>query len=127
MKEQKNKLCVRQEKYGTLDLWINPEGEGSTFGDNKKLNIVATYNGEAINHSQAYSCSLQDCKNVEEMLDWLMGYIDRDTQNWYYKDLVIHWGVHTLKFVNEKNITTIEKDEYSRNLEDICYYNEVEW
>ena len=125
MEERKNVLCSRHKEYGTIDLWINPEGEGTEF-NGKKQNIIVSYNGEPLTH-MAYSCSLQDCENVEEVIDWLMGYIDRDTQNWYYKDLVIHWGVHTLKFINERNITEIEKDEYSRSLEDICYYNDVEW
>lgn len=119
-------LAVRKEEYGTLDIWVNPEGEGSTIG-NKKMNIVVTFNGEPISKGMAYSCSFQDCENAEEMLDWLMGYIDRDTQNWYWKDLVIHWGVHTLRFVNERNIDKVEKNEDCRNLEDIKFYYDVEW
>lgn len=123
---EKNILEARSERYGTLDLWINDE-EHWEFGSNKetKWEIIATYNGENPSKSEAYRFTLD--RNPVQALDELMGYIDRDTQNWGFKDLVIHWGVHTLKFYNSKNIQKIEKDEYSRTMKDIEYYYDVEW
>ena len=125
MNEPKRTLCVKEERYGTLDLWINPEGEGSSYGDNHKFHIIVTYDGKPITQFAHAICL--DKGDPEQILDSLMGLIDRDTQNWYYKDLIIHWGVHTLKFTNNKNIDVVEKDEYVKNLEDIKEYYEVEW
>jgi hypothetical protein len=125
MKEN-NKLAVLTQRYGTLDLWINDE-EHWNFGkdDETKWEIIATYNGESPSKSEAYRYTLD--KNPVKALDELMGYIDRDTKGWYYKDLVIHWGVHTLKFYNSYNVETIEKDEFTRTFEDIKCNYDVEW
>lgn len=125
MKEQ-NTLCARNERYGTLDLWINPEGQ--TLGD-EQLHIVASFNGTPIETEQAYSLGLGNSNDEDtaKKLDWLLGLIGRDTQNYFFKDIVIHWGVHTWKFINEKNITTIEKDEYTQTMQDIEMNYDIEW
>lgn len=125
MKEQ-NKLCCRKERYGTLDLWLNNEDHW-TFGSDEetKYEVIATYDGETPDKMEAYRFTFD--KHPVEALDELMGYICRDTRNWAYKDLVIHWGVHTLKFYNSGNIEDIEKDEYTKTFEDIKYNYEVEW
>lgn len=126
MKEKKRTLCVRNEEYGTLDLWINNE-EHWKFGKDDKLTwqIIVTYNGESPEKGEAYRITLDE--HPTKALDELMGYIGRDVENWYYKDIVLHWGVHTWKFYNSKNITAIEKDEYTQTLEDIQMYYDVEW
>ena len=113
MKEQANKLCVRKEKDGTLDIWICPEG--------KEDRIIITYNGKPIEEI-AY-----DMPITPGAIDNYMGTFGRDVENWYYKDIVIHWGVNTWKFYNSKNVTDIEKDEYVKNLDDIEYFYDVEW
>ena len=125
--ERENKILeARQQRYGTLDLWLNDE-EHWNFGKDEetKWEVIATYNGESPSVSEAYRFTLD--KNPVQALDELMGYIDRDTQNWFFKDLVIHWGVHTLKFYNAKNIETIEKDEYTKTFEDIKFNYDIEW
>jgi len=124
MKEQ-NTLCVRNERYGTLDLWINNE-EHWTFGKGDlKFQVIATYNGETPEHGYAYMVSFD--KDPVKALDTLMGHIGRDTENWYFKDIVIHWGIHTWNFINSKNVTKVEKDEYTKTLEDIQMNYDVEW
>ena len=125
MKEQ-NLLCARSTKAGTLDIWVNPKD--AMLGDNK-LQVVVTYDGKPIETEQAYAFGLGDMNDdqVEKQLDWFMGMLSRDTQNWFLKDIVIHWGVHKWTFYNEHNVTTIEKDEYVKNLQDIEYYYEIDW
>ena len=56
-----------------------------------------------------------------------MGVIGRDTQNYFFKDIVIHWGVHTWKFINEKQVQVIEKDEYTKTMNDIERNYDIEW
>ena len=126
MNENKKILEARQQRYGTLDLWLNDEDHW-TFGKDEetKWEVIATYDGKNPSEMEAYRFTLD--KNPIQAIDELMGYIDRDTQNWGFRDLVIHWGVHTLKFYNAKNIETIEKDEYIHNFEDLQYYYDVEW
>lgn len=124
MKKPKT-LCARNQEYGTLDLWINDEDHWTFGKDEFKYEIIATYNGESPETSETYRITLD--KNPIEALDYLMGYIGRDVENWGYKDIVIHWGVHTWKFYNSKNISNIEKDEYVKTLEDIEYFYDVEW
>lgn len=123
MKEQ-NKLCARNERYGTLDLWINDEKHWE-FGNSKnKFQIIATLNGQNPDSGYAYMITLDE--EPTKALDDFMGYISRDTQNWGYRDIVIHWGVHTWKFYNKHNITDIENDEYAKNLDDIKYFYDIE-
>lgn len=125
--EKTNKLCVRQNN-GTLDIWINYDNDIAKL-DNNKMHVITTYNGEKPEHE--VSCGLclgnQDDETIEKQLNWLMGIIGRDTQNWFIKDIVIHWGVHTWKFYNKQNVVDIEKDEYTKNLEDIKMNYDVEW
>lgn len=109
---EKNTLCVIR-KEGTLDFWICPEG--------KEDRIIVTLDGKPI---EEYS---NDMPITPEVIDNYMGTFGRDVENWYHKDIVIHWGVHTWKFCNNYNITEIQKDEYAKTLEDIVFYNEVEW
>jgi len=127
MKEQRE-LCVRNTKEGTVDFWINYEGNVGML-KNDKQHIIMTYNGESPEKCCALTIPLgnKDDATIEETLDCLMGYISRDTRNWYSKDIVIHWGIHTWKFVNEQNIEKVEKNEYTNNLEDIKLYYDVEW
>lgn len=126
MEKQPNKLAVLKQQYGTLDLWINDE-EHWKFGKDEDTTweIIATYNGASPSEMEAYRYTLD--RDPVKALDELMGYIDRDTKNWYFKDLVIHWGVHTLKFYNAYNVEKVEKDEYTQTFEDIKYNYEVEW
>lgn len=125
MKEQ-NLLCARSTRPGTLDIWINPEGV-MLGGD--RLQVVATYGGVSPETEQAYSFGLGNMNDdqIEKQLDWFMGMLSRDTQNWFFKDIVIHWGVHKWAFYNEHNVTTIEKDEYTQNLKDIEMNYDIEW
>ena len=118
MKEQ-NVLCARSTRYGSLDLWINPEGE---------YNIVATYDGESPDN-YVWGIALNDLSSEKliKEIDWIMGVIGRDTQNYFFKDIVIHWGVHTWKFINEKQVQVIEKDEYTKTMNDIERNYDIEW
>lgn len=125
MMKEHNMLCVQNTKQGTLDVWVNYEGEVSRYNDTR-YHIITTYNGESPEEGMVASMSLKG-DTIEQALDELMKYISRDTQNWSNKDIVIHWGVHTWKFMNEHNITTIEKDENTKNLDDIKLYYDVEW
>ena len=43
-------------------------------------------------------------------IDWLMGLIGRDTQNWSYNNIVIHWGDNEWKFYNRKNVSFFDKE-----------------
>ncbi len=125
MKENR-KLCVKAERYGTLDLWINDEDHW-TFGKDKetKWEIIATYDGKKPNEGYAWMMTFD--KDPVKAFDEVLGYIGRDTENWSYHDIVIHWGVHTWKFINSKNIEEIVKDEYTQTLEDIQMNYDVEW
>lgn len=123
--ERQNLLCVRKEEYGTLDLWINNEEHWDFGNKDIKFEIIATYNGKDPSAGEAYRITLDE-KPVEA-LDHLMGYIGRDVENWGYKDIVIHWGAHTWKFYNAKNVTNVKKDEDCKTLDDIQYYYDVEW
>lgn len=111
MKEQ-NTLCVRKEE-GTLDFWICPEG--------KEDRIVITLDGKPI---EEYAF---DMPITPQAIDNYMGAFGRDVENWYHKDIVIHWGVHSWKFHNAYNITEVEKDKHTKTLEDISYFYDVEW
>ena len=122
---EKNTLCVKQERYGTLDLWINNEDHWTFGNEDTKWEIIATYNGDSPSKCEAYRFTLD--KDPIKALDELMGRIGRDVENWYYKDLVIHWGVHTWKFYNAYNVTSVDKDEHCKTLEDIQFLYDVEW
>ena len=121
----KNVLCTRNERYGTLDLWINNEDHWTFGNEDIKWEIIATYNGEDPSKGEAYRFTLD--RNPVQALNEFMGHVGRDTENWFFKDIVIHWGVHTWKFYNSKNITTVDKDENCKNLEDIKFLYDVEW
>lgn len=122
-----NKLCSRQNN-GTLDIWINYDNDIAKLKDDK-LHIITTYNGNKPEDEISCGLGLGNLNDeaIEKQLDWLMGIISRDTQNWFNKDIVIHWGVHTWTFYNKHNVQDIEKDEYTKNLEDIKCYYDVEW
>lgn len=123
MKEQK--LCALNKEYGTLDLWVNNEEHWKFGNEETTWQIIATYNGKDPKEGEAYRITLD--KKPTEALDALLGYIGRETENWGFKDIVIHWGVHTWKFVNDRNITEIEKDENVKSIQDIQYFYDVEW
>ena len=127
--KDKNVLCVKRDKYGTLDLWLNDEDYILDNLDNEsgeiKYHIVATYNGETPDKGYSYMLSLskEPTKAIDEL--WLL--LNRDIINWGFKDIVLHWGGHKMKFINERNITQIEKDAYVKNLEDISMHYNIEW
>lgn len=127
MKEKKRTLCVK-ENNGTLDIWINYDGNVPKL-KNGKLHIITTFDGKKPEEELSTGMGLGNFndKEIEERLNWFMGYFCRDTQNWFYKDLVIHWGVHTLTFHNKRNVNEVEKDEYTQTLEDIQMNYDVEW
>lgn len=100
----KNMLCSRNEE-GNPELHIYINSDKFTNGNNT---IVASYDEEQM----AYAIDLKQEENIEKGLDWLMGLIGRDTQNWFHKDIVIHWGVHQWKFYNARNISDYTKEEY---------------
>lgn len=94
------KYNIREE--GTLDLWINMDGhEGK---------ILTTYNGDNTQETICNEWDLNNVKNAEQLLDEFMGVLGRDIRNWHTMDIVLHWGVHTWKFVNNYNIS--EEDEF---------------
>lgn len=49
----------------------------------------------------AYFLSKDTNKNG---VNWFMGLIGKDTQNWSYKNIVIHFGNNVWKFYNERNV-----------------------
>lgn len=110
MEEQNERvLCVKEERYGTLDIWVCPKGAEDR--------IVITSNGKPI---EQFECNMPINPKA---LDNYMGMFGRDVENWYYKDIVIHWGVHQWKFYNSKNVTKVEN---VKTLEGISYLYDVE-
>ena len=106
--KEKDKLCVVKEKYGTVDVWICPEG----FPDR----VVITYNGAPVEERS------MDMPVTVEALENFMGVFGRDIENWGFKDLVIHWGVHTWKFCNCRNMVEVS------SMDEIHLYSEeIEW
>lgn len=99
----KNILCERVEE-GNPELHIYINSDNMTTGDNE---LLASYDEKQI----AYSVKFRD-KQVREDIDWFMGLIGRDTQNWFHKDIVIHWGNNVWKFYNAKNISDWDKSIY---------------
>ena len=97
----KHYLCERAKDH-TTDLHIYVNSDKFT---KEQQTLVASFNNDDV----AYSIDLTK-GNVEETLDWFMGFIGRDTQNWFRYDVVIHWGVHEWKFYNARNISTFDKD-----------------
>lgn len=100
----KNILCERVEE-GNPELHIYVNSDKFTNGNNT---LVASYDDEGL----AYSIDMKKENNIEEGIDWFMGLIGRDTQNWFHKDIVIHWGKNVWKFYNAKNISDYEKEVY---------------
>lgn len=125
--EKKTKLCARTSD-GTVDIWINYEGEMGNFSG-KRMNIITTFNGESPEKGLGTCMSLvdQDEATMEKSLDWFMGSLGRDVENWSNKDIVIHWGVHTWTFYNKRSVTDIEKDEYTKTFDDIKFFYDIEW
>lgn len=100
----KSFLCSRNEEANPeLHIYIN-----SDKFTNENNTIVVSYDNEQL----SYSIDLKQESNIEDGLDWLMGLIGRDTQNWFHKDIVIHWGINVWKFFNAKNICDYTKEEY---------------
>lgn len=100
----RNILCERVEEVSPeLHIYIN--SDKFTTANNT---LVASYDGEQL----AYSIDLKEENNIEKGIDWFMGHFGRDTQNWFHKDIIIHWGVHTWKFYNAKNISDFTKEIY---------------
>ncbi len=97
-------LCSRHEE-GNPELHIYIGDDKFTDGDNT---LSASYDDDQL----AYAINLKEENNIEEGLNWFMGNIGRDTQNWFHKDIVIHWGVHQWKFYNARNISDYTKEEY---------------
>lgn len=122
--ERANRLCVRKDE-GTLDLWVNYEPRWTFGGEDTKWELIATFNGETPENSEAYRFTFD--KDPVKAIDEFMGVLGRDVENWHNMDIVIHWGVHTWKFINNHNVTDVEKDEYAKSLEDIKFYYDVEW
>jgi hypothetical protein len=96
-----NKLCERVEGH-KLHIYIN--SDKFTNGENE---LCVSYDEESL----AYSINLNKCENIEEGIDWFMGLIGRDTQNWFHNDIVIHWGVNTWTFYNARNVSDFTKEE----------------
>lgn len=66
--------------------------------------VVVSYDGEQL----AYSLeTLKEAKSI----DWLMGLIGRDTQNWFHNNIVIHWGDNVWKFYNKRNVSIFNKED----------------
>ena len=97
----KHYLCERAKNL-TDDLHIYINSDKFT---KDQITLLASYDNKDV----AYSIDLAK-GDVEEGLDWFMGFIGRDTQNWFHHDVVIHWGVHEWKFYNARNISTFDKD-----------------
>lgn len=95
-----NKLCERVDG-GKLHIYINSD----KFTDNNN-HIVASFDEEQL----AYAVNLDE--DSEKGLDWFMGILGRDTQNWFHKDIVIHWGNNTWTFYNGLNISDFTKEEF---------------
>jgi hypothetical protein len=85
------------------DLHIYINSDKFTTADNT---LVASFDGEQL----AYSIDLKQESDIEKGLDWFMGLLGRDTQNWFTKNIVIHWGVNTWRFYNAKNISVFDTD-----------------
>ena len=98
----KNKLC---ERVVGKELHVYINDDRTLYND--KQTLWASYDGEEL----AYGINLEG-KNVEEGLDWFMGLFGRDTQNWFYNDIVIHWGNNVWKFYNARNISDFTKEEW---------------
>lgn len=98
----KNILCERVEE-GNPELHIYINSDNMTTGDNE---LLASYDEKQV----AYSIKFRD-KQIREDIDWFMGLIGRDTQNWFHNDIVIHWGVNTWTFYNARNVSDFTKEE----------------
>lgn len=83
---------------GDLHIYIN-----SDEFTNANNAIVVSYDGKQL----AYALETTDDK---KNIDWLMGLLGRDTQNWFHKNIVIHWGVNTWKFYNARNVSLFDKE-----------------
>lgn len=110
----KNKLCERVEE-GKLHIYVNSDKFGVHY------NLATSFDDESI----AYAINLSDESKTEEGLDWFIGLIGRDTQNWFHNDIVIHWGVNTWTFYNRKNISDFTKEEIKYFDKDDYSYEEV--
>ena len=97
----KNKLCERVERAGVLHIYIN-----SDKFTNENNTLVASYDDKEL----AYSINLKSGEDIGDCIDWFMGHIGRDTQNWFNYDIIIHWGINEWKFYNSKNISDFTKD-----------------
>lgn len=99
----KNFLCERVEEGNPLiHIYINSD----KFTTNNET-ICVSYDDEQL----AYAIKLNG-DNIEKGLDEIMGLLGRDTQNWFHKDIILHWGIHEWKFYNSKNISDYEKEVY---------------
>ena len=90
------KYEIREEN--TVDLWFNEDGhEGE---------LLITYGGENPKDSpyNSYNFNKIDVKNVEQIIDEMLGVLGRDIENWHTYNVVIHWGVHNWRFTNDYNI-----------------------
>jgi hypothetical protein len=121
---EKFDLARISKRYGTMDIYVNDEEKSKEiFKDGELRHIIVCYNGElAYYYNNDYETRTFD--DITKILDDFMGVFDRDTQNWSYMNIVIHWGVHTLKFTNNNNIEEFEdltdkqKEEFDQKLED---------
>ena len=98
-----NFLTERVEESRPVHIYINSD----KFTNDADYTICASYDEESL----AYAIKLHG-DNVEAGLDEVMGILGRDTQNWWYKDIVLHWGVNTWKFYNARNISDFDKEIY---------------
>ena len=97
------KYKIRQD--GTIDLWINMDGFGGK--------VLVTYNGLNPLEESYNEYDLSKINNAENFLDEVLGVLGRDVKNWHTYDIVIHWGVHNWKFINNRNVydeETFEKE-----------------
>jgi hypothetical protein len=120
---EKFELARISKRYGTMDIYVNDEEKSKElFKDGKLRHIIVYYNGEFAYTYHNYETKTFD--DITKILDDFMGVFDRDTQNWSFMNIVIHWGIHTLKFTNNNNIEEFEdltdkqKEEFDYQLED---------
>lgn len=98
----KNILCDRVEESAPLHIYINSDKFTKT-----NYTICTSYDDEDI----AFAIKLNG-ENVEKGLDEVMSIFGRDTQNLFHKDIILHWGVHTWKFYNGRNVSDFDKECY---------------
>lgn len=121
---EKFDLARISKRYGTIEIYVNSEEKSKEiFKDGKLRHIIVCYNGE-LSYYYNNDYETRTFEDITKILDDFMGVFDRDTQNWSYMNVVIYWGVHTLRFTNNNTIeeyedlTEKQKEEFDQKLED---------